>query len=91
MLCQDKNKKCIRIREPMSNNLKNIKSGIPRDELVVLTGLSGSGKSSLALYHLCRRTAQIYGVVVILCQNVPGTDGEAGCGKHRRTFAGNFN
>ena len=30
------------------NNLKNIDVDIPRDKLVVLTGLSGSGKSSLA-------------------------------------------
>ena len=30
------------------NNLKNIDVSIPRDKLVVLTGLSGSGKSSLA-------------------------------------------
>ena len=31
-----------------SNNLKNIDLSIPRDKLVVITGLSGSGKSSLA-------------------------------------------
>ncbi len=38
----------IRIRGAAENNLKNIDLDIPRDELVVLTGLSGSGKSSLA-------------------------------------------
>ena len=31
-----------------SNNLKNLDLTIPRDKLVVITGLSGSGKSSLA-------------------------------------------
>ncbi len=41
-------KKYIRIRGAKENNLKNIGLDIPRDELVVLTGLSGSGKSSLA-------------------------------------------
>ena len=42
------NKKFIRIRGAAENNLKHIDLDIPRDELVVLTGLSGSGKSSLA-------------------------------------------
>lgn len=38
----------IIIRGARSNNLKNINVEIPRDKLVVMTGLSGSGKSSLA-------------------------------------------
>ncbi len=38
----------IRIRGANEHNLKNIDIDIPRDEFVVLTGLSGSGKSSLA-------------------------------------------
>ncbi len=38
----------IRIRGANENNLKNIDLDIPRNQLVVLTGLSGSGKSSLA-------------------------------------------
>lgn len=40
--------KYIRIRGAKENNLKNIDIDIPRDKFVVLTGLSGSGKSSLA-------------------------------------------
>ena len=41
-------KNYIRIRGANEHNLKNIDVNIPRDEFVVLTGLSGSGKSSLA-------------------------------------------
>src|SRR5213075_12534 len=38
----------IRIRGAREHNLKNIDVDLPRDSLVVITGLSGSGKSSLA-------------------------------------------
>ncbi len=38
----------IRIRGARTHNLKNVKLDIPRDKFVVITGLSGSGKSSLA-------------------------------------------
>jgi excinuclease ABC subunit A len=41
-------KNYIKIRGAKENNLKNISIDIPRDQFVVLTGLSGSGKSSLA-------------------------------------------
>ena len=38
----------IKIRGAAQHNLKNINIDIPRDKLVVITGVSGSGKSSLA-------------------------------------------
>ena len=40
--------KHIFIDEATENNLKNVSVLIPRDKLVVITGVSGSGKSSLA-------------------------------------------
>ena len=39
---------CIKIRGARQHNLKNIDVDIPREKLVVITGLSGSGKTSLA-------------------------------------------
>ena len=45
---ENKERNYIRIRGANEHNLKNIDIDIPRDEFVVLTGLSGSGKSSLA-------------------------------------------
>ena len=38
----------IRIRGARTHNLKNVDIDIPRDKLIVVTGISGSGKSSLA-------------------------------------------
>lgn len=43
-----KEKEFIKIRGANEHNLKNLNVNIPRNEFVVLTGLSGSGKSSLA-------------------------------------------
>lgn len=45
-------KKFINVRGARENNLKNINEDVPRDQIVVFTGVSGSGKSSLAFDKL---------------------------------------
>ncbi len=45
---ESKSNSAIVVRGAREHNLKNLEVSLPRDELVVITGLSGSGKSSLA-------------------------------------------
>lgn len=52
----------ISIRGARVHNLRNISLDIPRNKLVVLTGLSGSGKSSLAFDTLYAEGQRRYGV-----------------------------
>ena len=63
-------KQYIKIRGANEHNLKNISVDIPRDELVVLTGLSGSGKSSLALILFTQRARD---VIWSLCLPMQGS------------------
>ena len=87
----EKKQPMIRIRGANENNLKSVDLDIPRNQFVVFTGLSGSGKSSLAFDTIyAEGQRQIYGVAFLLCKTVFRTDGETGCGEYRRTFAGDF-
>ena len=68
----------IVIRGAREHNLKNIDVEIPRDQLVVITGLSGSGKSLARLrHHLRRGPAPLRRVALRLRAAVPRADGEA--------------
>ena len=59
----------IFIKGARINNLKNIDVEIPRDKLVVITGLSGSGKSSLAFDTLYAEGQRRYGAAFDACQS----------------------
>ena len=63
----------IEIRGARENNLQNVHVEIPRDQLIVVTGVSGSGKSSLAFDTLYaegqrRYVESLAGIDVDLCQ-----------------------
>ena len=73
------------------NNLKNIDVDIPRNELVVLTGLSGSGKSSLAFDTIYAEGQRRYmESLSFLCKTVFRPDGETGCREYRRAVTSYF-
>ena len=68
----------IRVRGARTHNLKNIDLDIPRNQLVVITGLSGSGKSSLAFDTLyAEGPAPLRREPVGVRAAVPAADGQA--------------
>lgn len=74
----------IVIKGARENNLKNVDVTIPRDKLVVFTGVSGSGKSSLAFDTLYAEGQRRYvESLSSYARHVSGTDGKAGGGQHR--------
>ena len=73
----------ISIRGARANNLKNVDLDLPRDKLIVFTGLSGSGKSSLAFDTIFAEGQRRYvESLSSYARAVFGADGQAGCGFH---------
>ena len=70
----------IQIRGARTHNLKNIDLDLPRDKLIVITGLSGSGKSSLAFDTIyAEGTEEVCRITLHLCQTISFNDGKTRC------------
>ena len=80
----------IRIRGAREHNLKGVDVDIPRHKLVVITGLSGSGKSPRLRHDLCRGPAPLCREPVGLCPAVPRADAEARRRPDHRAVAGDL-
>src|SRR4029453_1797405 len=78
----------IAVRGARVHNLKNVDVDLPRDQLVVITGLSGAGKSSLSFPPLYPRGAAcLVTIAAALPPPVPRADGEARRRSDRRSLA----
>ena len=74
----------IQVRGARTHNLKNIDLDIPRDKLIVITGLSGSGKSSLAFDTLYAEGQRRYvESLSTYARQFLVDDGKARCGSCR--------
>jgi excinuclease ABC subunit A len=73
------NNKVIKIKGARVHNLKNVSLEIPRDKLVVITGLSGSGKSSLAFDTLYAEGQRRYVESLSAYAANLSVNGQAGC------------
>ena len=72
--------KTIDVQNARENNLKNVSVKLPRDKLIVVTGVSGSGKSSLAFDTVYRgRATSTPGINVFLRETICGTTQKTGC------------
>ena len=81
--------KSIDIRGARTHNLKNIDLRLPRDKLIVFTGLSGSGKSSLAFDTIYAEGQRRYvESLSAYARAIPVDDGKTRRRSYRRFVAG---
>ncbi len=81
----------IIVRGAREHNLKGIDLKLPRDSLIVMTGLSGSGKSSLAFDTIYAEGQRRYvEIPERLCAPVPRDDAEARCRTYRGAVTSHF-
>ena len=81
----------IKIKGANEHNLKNIDVTLPRDKFIVLTGLSGSGKSSLAFDTIYAEGQRRYmESLSSYARQFLGQMEKTECGENRRTVSGNF-
>ena len=83
-------RECIRIKGARQHNLKGIDLEIPRDKLVVFTGLSGSGKSSLAFDTIYAEGQRRYVESLSAYASIFGPDGQTRRRLHRRVVPGHL-
>ena len=81
----------IIIKGAREHNLKNIDLTIPRNKLIVFTGLSGSGKSSLAFDTIYAEGRDATPNPSLIRKAISRPAGKAGCRLNRGAFARNLN
>ena len=60
----------IEIVGAKENNLKDISLNIPKNKIVLITGVSGSGKSSIAFETIYKEGQRRYGYIFCICQTI---------------------